>query len=205
MTPVTEAAEPRGRQAERRATTRAKVLRAAARVFAARGFHGATLDEVAERAGVSKGAVYYNFDSKDDLFVSLLEERYEARLRDARAALSKDGGHDASAAGRGFLERLQRDPRWPPLFFEFVAYAAREPKVRARFGEWFAEMRATLAELVAARAEQLGVEPALPADELARAIGALANGMLIESLFDPDGGQADALDGLIALLMGARR
>lgn len=192
-----------GRQAERRAATRAKLLRAAGHVFAARGFHGATLDEVAERAGVSKGAVYYNFASKDDLFVSLLEERYDARLREMRAALER--GDAAGAAGSGFLARLQRDPRWPPLFFEFVAYAAREPKVRARFGEWFDAMRAGLTELVAARVEQLGIEPPLPPARLALGIGALTNGMLIEALFDPGGEHGAAVDELIALLLEGTR
>ncbi|HZD71914.1 MAG TPA: helix-turn-helix domain-containing protein, partial [Actinomycetes bacterium] len=48
---------------------------AARRVFARRGYHDASVEEVAEEAGFSKGAVYSNFTSKEDLFVTLLEQR----------------------------------------------------------------------------------------------------------------------------------
>jgi hypothetical protein len=64
------------------------------------------------------------------------------------------------------------------------------------------EVRAALAELVALRAEQLGLDPPLPPPELALAISALANGMLIETLFDPDGARAEAFDDFVALVVG---
>ena len=59
----------------RREMTRQHLLDAAAIVFARKGFHGATLDEVAKLAGFTKGAVYSNFKSKDDLFLALLEQK----------------------------------------------------------------------------------------------------------------------------------
>lgn len=201
MTSVTEAPRPPRRQEERRAETRAKLLRAAGRVFAKRGYHAATLDEVAKTAGLSKGSVYYNFGSKDELFVTLLEDRYRAQLEYVRDALATGVGGKAAAAGSGFLNRVQRDPRWPPLFFEFVAHAARDPKLRARFGTWVRDTRSALVELVDLRARQLGMELPLPADELALAVSALANGMLIEAIFDPEAVPATAFDELICLLL----
>ena len=57
----------------RRQQTRDYLLQAAAQVFAERGFHGASLDEVAAAAGFTKGAVYSNFKNKEDLFLALLE------------------------------------------------------------------------------------------------------------------------------------
>ena len=190
------------RQGERRAATRQKILRSAGRVFAARGFHGATLDEVGEAAGVSKGAVYYNFESKDDLFVSLLEERLAERLDEVRRSLADGSDAVLQSAGSGFLDRLQRDPRWPPLFFEFVAYAARDPEVRARFGTWVRDTRTALAEVIELRAARGGGGPPLPPDELALAVSSLANGMLIEALFDPDGTPPGAFDRFLGLLLG---
>ena len=62
----------RSARAERR-DARQELLRAAADVFAERGFRDASIDEVAERAGYSKGAVYWHFESKDDLFFTLVE------------------------------------------------------------------------------------------------------------------------------------
>src|SRR5271166_4734292 len=64
----------------RRQQTREHLLQAAAQVFAERGFHGASLDEVAAAAGFTKGAVYSNFKNKEDLFLALLEDAYTREL-----------------------------------------------------------------------------------------------------------------------------
>src|SRR5471032_739723 len=64
----------------RRAMTRQHLLDAAAIVFARDGFHGATLDDVAATAGFTKGAVYSNFKSKDDLFLALLDDRIDRQF-----------------------------------------------------------------------------------------------------------------------------
>jgi AcrR family transcriptional regulator len=63
----------------RTAMTRRHLLEAAAIVFARNGFHASTLEEVAATAGFIKGAVYSNFESKDDLFLALLDDRIERR------------------------------------------------------------------------------------------------------------------------------
>ena len=201
---ATQARASRRRQEDRRAQTRAKVLKAAGRVFAARGYHGAKLDEVAEAAGLSKGAVYYNFGSKEGLFLSLLEDRYRAQLAEVSRTLEAGAGVKSTSAASDMLHRLGRDPRWPPLFFEFVAYAARDAKTRERFASWMRDSRAALAELVEVRAQQLGVEPVLPADQLAVAVSALANGMLIEALFEPEGTSVEAFDDYVCLLLSGR-
>ncbi len=158
-------------QAERRARTRQSLLDAAASVFAERGYHGATLDAIAERAGLSKGSVYHNFSSKHELFATLLPERIAARLGDVRETAT------AGEAAAGFLAGAG-DARWAPLFFEFVAQAARDDEVRALFTAWLLDTRAALARLIADRA---GGEPD---ERLAILVSALANGMLIELLFD---------------------
>ncbi|HEV2813054.1 MAG TPA: helix-turn-helix domain-containing protein [Solirubrobacteraceae bacterium] len=156
-------------QAERRATTRGKLIDAAASVFAERGYHGATLDAIAERAGLSKGSVYHHFASKHVLFATLLGDRLEARLAEAPRP------EDAAAA---FLDRAS-DPRWAPLFFEFLAQAARDDDVREVFVAWLRDTRARLADLIA---ERLGGPPD---EQRAVLVSALANGMLIEVMFDP--------------------
>lgn len=59
----------------------------------ARGYHGATLEQIADEAGFSKGVVYSQFDSKADLFLTLLRARIEERSADnARVASSRPGG-----------------------------------------------------------------------------------------------------------------
>src|SRR5437879_6422414 len=74
----------------RRAMTREHLLAAAAEVFARRGYHGATLDEVAETAGFTKGAVYSNFTSKEDLFLALTQRREEQLIAAFEAAARPD-------------------------------------------------------------------------------------------------------------------
>jgi AcrR family transcriptional regulator len=190
-------------QAERRAQTRARLLKAAGTVFARHGYERATLDEVARQAGVSKGAVYYNFASKEELFLALLEERLVARLGDVERAFDEAGPppRASAAAADRFLAGLERNPRWPPLFLEFVSYCARDPARRIHFAERFLRSaRRILARLIAERYDELGVDPPLAASELAICVDALTNGMLIERLFDPDSVPPDLLGKAIALL-----
>ena len=178
-------------QVERRARTRGALLEAAASVFAERGYHGATLDAIAERAGLSKGSVYHHFANKHELFATLLGERIGARLEDVRATPSP------AAAASSFLDSAG-DPRWAPLFFEFVAHAARDEAVRPGFTAWLRGTRAALAELVA---ERLGGEPD---ERAATLVSALANGMLIEVMFDDDVSPELLGEGLAWLTAGAR-
>jgi len=74
----------------RRAMTRDHLLAAAAEVFAQRGYHSATIDEVAEAAGFTKGAVYSNFSSKEDLFLALAQRRQEQLISAFEAAARPD-------------------------------------------------------------------------------------------------------------------
>ena len=179
------------------------MLQAAGKVFAARGYYGATLDEVARAAGVSKGALYYNFASKEQLFLALLADRIGARIDEIARIFDEPATRKAGAAGTSFVSRLERDPRWTPLFFEFVAVAARSEEVRAGFSHWIIETRQRLASLIAQRFRQLEVEPPLPVNELAILVTSLANGMLIERIFDPDGVRQDLFGDALASLARA--
>src|SRR5205807_7482848 len=69
-------------RADKRAANRARLLDAARDVFAGHGYHGATVEQIAEESGLSNGALYYNFGSKEELFLALLDDRMEARLGD---------------------------------------------------------------------------------------------------------------------------
>ncbi len=177
-------------QAERRATTRRALLDAAASVFAERGYHGASLDAIAARAGLSKGSVYHHFASKHELFATLLTDRIVARL-------DAVGGAAPEAVGVTSFLRAAGDERWAPLFLEFVAVAAREETVRPLFVEWLRSTREAIARLVAERRP----DAALPPEQLAILISALGNGMLIEVLFDgavAPGLLAEGLEQLVA-------
>ena len=115
---------------ERKARTREEILEAAHRVFLRDGFHRATLDDIAEEAGYTTGAVYSNFDGKDGLFLALLDQQFAVRLAPHverfNAARSLDEGLRASASV--LAETARREPLWAPLLVEFwTACVARPP------------------------------------------------------------------------------
>jgi len=192
-------------QAERRAATRANLLRAARSVFGKRGYHASSLDEIAEKAGVSKGALYYNFDGKEDLFLALLDERIAERVQELDRVLGSSEPSEAAveaAVGAAALDAIhaaKQSREWRLLFLEFVAHAAREPRFRREFAIRLKRMRDTLAKLVERQTSALGVELTLPADQLAIAINALGNGLAMEALVTPDE-VSDELMGEILLL-----
>lgn len=172
-------------QAERRSETREHVLAAAARVFAKRGFHATSLDAIAEEAGFSRGAVYYNFADKEELFLELLDRRCAERAQDLREVFAETDADDVQATSRQAqlaaehaLDAMTGDPEWRALYLEFLAHAARDPAFRRRFAKRTEEMRSALDGVVVERtrpvADSLGMEP----EQLAVAIDALGLGLM---------------------------
>src|SRR5947208_12344561 len=122
-------------RAEQRDQTRARLLDAAEKVFVDRGFHAASVDEVAEDAGYSKGAVYSNFENKDELFLAVLERRVDSRALAAGSAVPDDQPitEQAEQAGNAFFEVFLQQSQWSLLPMEFATSAARHPTLRGRF------------------------------------------------------------------------
>ncbi|MGE0598306.1 MAG: TetR/AcrR family transcriptional regulator [Dehalococcoidia bacterium] len=118
------------RQEERRARTRAALLRAAAIAFADRGYDGASIDAIAASVGLSKGAVYAHFPSKLDLYLEVLNTLVEqAEWRLERVASAIRAGSNALEASRVYLG-LGGDAQHAALLSELWRAAAIEPEVR---------------------------------------------------------------------------
>jgi AcrR family transcriptional regulator len=121
----------------------------ARKVFPQRGYHGATIGEIADQAGLSNGAVYYNFASKEDLFFALLDEWRTELIQDAGTAVGRPGSaepqHSFQDEMRHVIETLKRGREWRLLLIEFVTYAARNPEFRARFAAGRQEFKIALA------------------------------------------------------------
>ncbi len=190
-------------QRERRARTRAALLRAAGRVFAEHGYHQSTLEAVAAGAGVSKGALYHHFPSKEQLFLALLEDRLGAGVREVEAVVAErgSGGEQLGVAMETFLRRINGDPRWLPLLLEFLAYGSRDPAAKAGIIEHFLR---PAREAVASGARSIGISESeralLSPDELGLAVAALVNGLAIERAFDPGVVPKDLLARLFIVL-----
>jgi AcrR family transcriptional regulator len=98
---------------------RAAILDAALEVFASRGYHAASIDEIAQQAGISKALIYEHFPSKKDLHASLLERHtLEIFERLAQSAATPDPGEVRLRAGvDAFLEWVETHPRAFRLLF----------------------------------------------------------------------------------------
>ncbi|QEC46597.1 TetR/AcrR family transcriptional regulator [Baekduia soli] len=173
---------------QRQEHTRRCLLDAAARVFARRGLAQASVDEVAADAGFTKGAVYANFASKEELFLEMMDVRFAARLAELDRALSTDEApvEQARAAGRDFVEHLNLDPEWSRLFIEAGLHASRDATFRAQLLPRYAAMRERMAELLRRRGEAGGLDPGVPYEQLATMVLAMANGVAFERLVQPD-------------------
>jgi len=173
---------------ERQAQTRARLIEAAAKVFARRGYHGASVEEIAAEAGFSTGAVYSNFSGKEELFLALADGKVTERVGEMRALAeaAERGESPGEEAAEQFQAFLERDPDWPVLFYEFWSYGVRSARIRDEFAQRRQAVRDALAEALERVAGQLGFELRFPAPALATAISAALNGLAFERAADPD-------------------
>jgi AcrR family transcriptional regulator len=183
----------------RRAQTSRKLVDAAIQVVSEHGFHAASVDAIAERAGFSIGALYSNFRSKDDLLFAVFDEHvkwFERRVAELTAA------EDVARAAGDWLASLARTPDQFLVFIEFWAYAVRKPDVRRQFAKRMTEMRAAVAEAISERLGQDGAA-AVDADLVALVALAAARGLALEKLANPRAVRDDTVRELVGALFGA--
>ncbi len=159
-----------------RREVRAQVLAAAKDVFFDVGFHRASLAQIAERAGFTKGALYSNFDSKDDLFLALLEQEVTSRVEMLQQLVT---GRllQLGTVSEGLLAITTL-----LVFAEFRAYAANEPAIAQRLAEVRAHLLAWMAERIEEEVAALGLELRVPAAEAAALMAALVSGLALEQV-----------------------
>ena len=192
------AATARLTRAERTAQTREELLDAAQRRFFEAGYHATTLDDVADDAGYTKGAVYSTFGSKAGLFLALFDDIVDQRLAAARAIIdSEDSGSEASLRALAEQPVEERNARFLLLAIEFWVHAAREPALLAAFSERYRRLRTSLADLA---------PPGSPLEPQRWALVtlALSNGFALERLIDPEGVPGDLFADVQARLLAPR-
>ena len=168
----------------RKELTRTALIDAAAELFARKGFDAASLDEIAETAGFSRGAIHFHFDSKDDLFLAVLE-RFHDQLLAAYVekplvgeAFATDPAANATAwkeiHDQGGVDQVL-------LQLEFRTYALRNPAFRARAAELEAHAVAASAEYLAQRAEEQGLRWRVPIEQVAELLHVTSRGLVERS------------------------
>jgi AcrR family transcriptional regulator len=189
---------------ERQEQTRELLLNAAAMVFARRGYHEASVEEIASEAGFSTGAVYSNFAGKEELFLALADREVEKQVAEIHAVAEgvEEGGEAAAEAGRQFQELLKRDRDWPLLFYEFWSFGVRSARIQGEFAKRRQAVQDALAETLGRLASQLGFELRFPAPMLATAISATLNGLAFERAADPGAISDEVLGEFVAAILG---
>jgi AcrR family transcriptional regulator len=193
-------------RAEKQARTRAELLAMAAKVFARRGYKGASIEEIAEEAGYSHGAVYSNFDGKADLFLAVLEDYMAERaqeLAQTQADLPEDAPIElrARALADQWMQRFAKDRESFLLHMEFVAHAGRDPELAQRFGTRSAALREAISAYIAHYQELEGIESELTPDDLALVLRALGIGLAIDALVSPAAVRESAYGDFVELLV----
>ena len=190
---------------ERKANTRERLLLAARTVFARSGFHGASVEEIASEAGFSTGALYSNFDGKEALFLAMMERAIDEHAREISDAVGTRTSISERATGgaRQWMMMIERDPEVLLLFMEFWAYGARDAKVRPQVAAQFARVRTLLTQLIADGVREFDLVLDIPAEQLAVAIDALADGIARQKLADPDAVPDELMGRVLSLLFAA--
>jgi AcrR family transcriptional regulator len=201
----TAAGSSRLTREQSKANTRERLLAAARSAFAESGFHGASVEEIATRAGFSTGALYSNFDGKEDLFLVLMEREIEEHSREIAEAVAKRPSVSERATGgaRRWMTMIEREPELLLLFMEFWAYGVRDAAVRPKVAERFAQARRLLTQLIEDGVRELELELALPAEQLAIAVDALADGIARQRLADPAAVPDELMGTVLSLLFEA--
>jgi AcrR family transcriptional regulator len=190
-------------RAERRDRTRAELIGAATRVFAAKGFDRATVDDVAEAAGYTKGAVYSNFASKTDLMLAVIEDRIRQQSEAVAVAFAGASIEDGlRALGARSPSPATPDGEWMVLMGEFMLYAMRDERARLALAAEYERARGLSASMIASKFAEAGKAPPLPPRDLAILVEAVGIGLGFQALIDPAGVPLDlqtvALERLLA-------
>ena len=185
-----------------RAETRARVLAAALEVFGDRGIAASTVSDVAAAAGMTKGAVYSSFASKDDLVLAMMEEHAMQRLSAALAGFAEADDLQAAIGrvGSVLIEAIRSDAVWHRLLAEYFALTYHDPSTRLALRNRRREARDTVARALTRLSESLGVALPLPADQLAVVLFAISNGLGIEAGIDSDAVPDELFGSVLALI-----
>jgi AcrR family transcriptional regulator len=183
-------------------SSRHELLDAAAVEFAAHGYAATTVDRVVRRAGLSKGTFYWNFGSKEALFVTLLEERLDAPARGVLEVMHRadPGAATGPSVSRGLADLFTRDPELVRLLHEYWSAATRDERHAVRYRRRHAALREAISLALGARHQQTGVPLAIPAEELADAFIALAIGLGMAALVEPGSIRAELFGEMASLV-----
>jgi len=166
---------------------KSQILDAAMDTFSEMGFHKARMSDIAETSGLSKGSLYWYFDSKDSIILSLLDRVFVREIKDFNILLKDPRSAESRLAS--YIERVSDDMvkmlKWMPLFYDFLALAFRQELVKKAISRYYKKQMEILIDLIQQgidSGEFLVEDP----EEAAIALGSILEGTVILWLYDPE-------------------
>jgi AcrR family transcriptional regulator len=166
---------------------KSQILDAAMNTFSNLGFHKARMSDIAEASGLSKGSLYWYFDSKDAIILSLLQRVFEPELQDFRALLTDS--RSAEVRLQEYVARASDDIvnmlKWMPLVYDFIALSFRQKSIRNAISSYYKQNMEILVNLI-----QQGIDSGEfqveNGEEAAIAIGSILEGTIVLWFYDPE-------------------
>jgi len=184
---------------EQRTQTRSKLIDAAVQLFSTSGYEHATVDDISQAAGYSKGAYYFHFSTKDDILLELLRLWAEGR---SEIVASVEGDQSPAEAVPAMLERFfsyAEAPRWPAILLEFWSQATRNVEVSKRLTATYSSWRRQIGDALA-EAQRDGLQIA-SADDAASVMLAAHDGYAVQLAIGATTSQALSARELVASLL----
>jgi AcrR family transcriptional regulator len=172
-------------RAEQSAETQRRLLDAAFEVFTQHGFHAATLEQVADTAGLTTGAVYSRFSGKSELLLAVIERSIDANIDNLRRLHDRGQTEVEDAWIRDWWRQFYERPGYQLLLIEFRVHIARQPALNERYLALHERHLQAHAEIIADQAHERGLEVG-SAVEVMRMLGALTVGLSLERLVQGD-------------------
>ncbi len=166
----------------------ARIVEAMRVAVAARGTAGATFDVVAREAGVSRGLLHYYFATKERLLIEVVRRECEVRIERLEDAIAgAESAEDVLAAlVSSFEDFLGEGPAPAVMFFEMMMLGQRNDEIAAELAELARRIRTHMADALRAKGRAGVLELRADADAVATFLFALADGITIRRLSEPD-------------------
>lgn len=173
---------------------KSQILDAAISVFARLGFHQARMDDIAQEAGLSKGALYLYYKSKDTIIAAILKYIFTQEMKVLHSFVATEQQGSVRAQLEQLTQQLAEAMHWMsklmPIAFEFYAIAGRQKEVHQFLKEYFREYSADIAHLIQ-RGIDRGEFRAVNAQATAITLTALYEGLALLFFVDPQAVQWD--------------
>jgi AcrR family transcriptional regulator len=157
-------------------------------VFEARGYADSSLEEIAERAGYTRKAIYSNFSGKSELLLEIVERRFQSHIARIEAVLDEETSSERKTidVSSMFADYLSQEQAWGKLFHEFCSVASRDEKIGSRFRACFRTRKQVIVRLVESEARRRGIESKAPIERLVMGVFALFTGLSVEKMIAPE-------------------